>query len=136
MHSLFTTDELVLKYPCIYGISTSMRHTKLGYELSVHPDIDLQYEEDISDYSKESKHAAYHLTFLDDQSSYLIIKNKGTKHHFYPKYKQVDYLLCSMNEEEINSEIVQIVMKVKGISICFALNNPSPKEILNFTQLQ
>ncbi|MFB1003403.1 MAG: hypothetical protein QMC70_04605 [Bacteroidia bacterium] len=136
MQSLFTTDEFVLKYPCIYGISTSMRHVKLGYGLSVHPDIALQYEEDISDYSKESKHAAYHLTFLDDQSSYLIIKNRGTKHHFYPKYKQVDYLLCSMNEEEINSEIVQIVGKLKGISICFALNNPSPKEILNFTQLQ
>ncbi len=136
MQSLFTADEFVLKYPCIYGISTSMRHMKLGYWLSVHPDIALQYEEDISDYRKESKHAAYHLTYLDDQSSYLMIKNRGTKHHFYSKYKQADYLLCSMNEEEINSELVQIVAQLTGISICFALNNPSSKEILNFTQLQ
>lgn len=136
MQSLFTAEEFVLEYPCIYGIATSMRHVKFGYMLSRHPDLDVQFEEDIPDYNKESKHAAYHLTFLDDQSSCLIIKNKGTENYFYPKYKRVDYLICATAEDEINKEIVQIVSKLKGISICFALDNPNPKQILNFTQLQ
>lgn len=136
MQSLFTASEFVLEYPRIYGIATSMRHVKFGYRLSVHPDIELQYEEDIPNYAKESKHAAYHLTYLDDQSSCLIIKNKGSESYFYPKYKKADYLICAISEEEISQEIIQIVSKLKGISICFALENPSQKEIINFTQLQ
>lgn len=136
MQSLFTTEELVLKYPRIYGIATSLRHIKFGYWLSIHPDIALQYEADILDYNQESSHAAYHFTYLEDHTSCLLIKNKGSKNYFYPKYKKVDYLICAINEEEINSEIVQIVSKITGISICFALDNPNPKEIINFTQLQ
>jgi len=135
MHSLFTAEEFVLEYPRIYGIATSLRHVKLGYWLSIHPDIEVQFEEDIPNYSKESKHGAFHLTYLDDQTTYLLIKNKGSDGYFYPKYKQVDYLLCSMNEDEINLEIIEIVSNLKGISISFALDNPSPKDILNFTQL-
>ena len=64
------------------------------------------------------------------------MKNKGTKELFYPKYKQVDYLVCSIDESEIKSEIIQIISKLRGISICFALEEPNQKQILNFTSLQ
>jgi hypothetical protein len=93
------------------------------------------YEPEVSSYNKESTHGAYHLTFLDDLSEMLIIKNKGVNSHFYSKYKTADYLICSLTEDEINKEIPAIISKLMGISICFALNKPNQQEILNFTQL-
>lgn len=136
MHSLFTAAESVLKYPKIYGIATSLRHVKLAFTVSNHPDFELEFADDIPDFYKESLHAAYILTFLDDQTSCLLIKNKGSHNYFYSKYRKADYLLCSMSEEEINVEIIQIVSKLSGISICFALDTPNQKEIQNFSQLQ
>ncbi|MEN8732014.1 MAG: hypothetical protein ABF321_05525 [Bacteroidia bacterium] len=136
MQSLFTASEFVLKYPKIYGIATSLRHLKLGYVLITHADFDVVYEKEIFNFNRESEHQAYLLTYLDDDTQLLVIKNKGTQQYFYPKYKQVDYLLCSISEDEINIEIVKIVSKLKGISICFALDNPNKKDLLNFTQLQ
>lgn len=136
MHSLFTAAESVLEYPTIYGISTSLRHIKLAYTLSKHPELEVEFAEDIPDFYKESLHAAYLLTFLDDQTRCLLIKNKGSENYFYSKYKKADYLLCSLSDDEINIEIIQILSKLSGISICFALDIPNQKEIQNFSQLQ
>ncbi len=136
MRTLFTSDELELKYPEIHGISTSMRHVRLGFLLSKHSDLDVDYYEDVVNYNKDSTHAAYVISFLDDQSKCLLVKNRGSKGLFYAKYKKADYLLCAIDEDEINIEIVKIVNKIDEISICFVLSNPNQKEILNFTNLQ
>lgn len=135
MQSLFTLDELTLVFPEIYGISTSMRHVKLGFRLQNHPDFEIDYFKDISMYGTDSLHAAYLLTFKDDESECIIIKNRGSKGLYYPKYKQVNYLLCSRNDDEINQEIIHIIRKLKDISLCFVLDTPNQKEIVNFTQL-
>jgi hypothetical protein len=112
-----------------------MRHLRLGYVLSSCPHLEIIYVPEVFTYGKESAHGAYHLTFLDDNSEALIIKNKGTNSFFYPKYRTADYLICSLIEDELNKEIPSIISKLKEISICFALNKPNQKEILNFTQL-
>lgn len=135
MQSLFSLDELVLEYPEVYGISTPMRHLRVGYVLRSSHYFDVVYEPEVSSYNRESSHGAYHLTFLDDLSTVLVIKNKGSNSHYYSKYKTADYLLCSLTENEINKEIPSIISKLMGISICFALEKPNQKEILNFTQL-
>ncbi|MFT7230180.1 MAG: hypothetical protein ACI9GO_000644 [Bacteroidia bacterium] len=135
MQSLFSLDELVLEYPEVYGISTPMRHLRVGYVLRSSHYFDVVYEPEVSSYNRESSHGAYHLTFLDDLSTVLVIKNKGSNSHYYSKYKTADYLLCSLTENEINKEIPRIISKLMGISICFALEKPNQKEILNFTQL-
>lgn len=135
MQSLFLPDELELDYPEVYGISTPMRHLRLGYILSTSHHFKVMYEPEVSSYDKESAHGAYHLTFLDDDSEVLIIKNKGNNSLFYPKYKTADYLICSLSEDDINKEIPALISELIGISICFVLNKPNQKEILNFTQL-
>lgn len=135
MQSLFTLDELTLVFPEIYGISTSMRHVKLGFRLQNHPDFEIEYYDDITAYNSDSIHGAYLLTFKDDGSQCVIIKNRGSNGLYYPKYKQVNYLLCSKNDDEINKEIIHIIRKLKDISLCFVLDSPNQKEILNFTQL-
>jgi hypothetical protein len=135
VQSLFSLDELVLEYPEVYGISTPMRHLRVGYVLRSSHYFDVVYEPEVSSYNRESSHGAYHLTFLDDLSTVLVIKNKGSNSHYYSKYKTADYLLCSLTENEINKEIPSIISKLMGISICFALEKPNQKEILNFTQL-
>ena len=132
---LFTSDELTLEYPTIVGLVTSLRHLKVGHRVTEHPDFQVEYCEDIESYDKKSKHATFSLKYIDDDSEYLLIKNRGTYSMFYPKYKQVDYLICSIREEEINEEIIHKMRKLKDISLCFALEIPNQKEILNFTQL-
>jgi hypothetical protein len=76
------------------------------------------------------------ITLLDDESKCLLIKNRGSSSLFYPKYNNAEYLLCSLNENEINPEIIEIFSKLPDISLCFALENPNQKQILNFIQLQ
>lgn len=136
MSNLLTLDDCELEYPIIYGISTPLRHLKLGYELDCNPDFMVQYNADIESYSASSVHSSFRITFLDDNSEWLVVKNKGSKSLFYPKYKKVDYLLCSISEDEVNPEIVKIFNQLKGISICFALDKPNQKDIVNFSQLQ
>lgn len=136
MPSLFSSDELRLEYPTIYGIASSMRPLKLAYRISIHPDIEIDLHKETTTYSKESWHETYLIRHLDDGATCFLIKNKGTKELFYPKYKQVDYLLCSIDEEEVKEEIIQIISKIRGISLCFALLEPNQKQILNFTLLQ
>ncbi len=135
MHSLFTADELTLEYPIIYGISSGVKPVRLGYALNSCSSISVFSIDDILNYSKESAHVCYEITHLDDSRKSLIIKNKGTNGFFYKKYRSIDYLLCSCDEEEIAKEIINIVGKLREVSVCFALNQPSQKEILNFSQL-
>ena len=135
MQSLFTSDELQLSYPIIHGVVSGNRPVRMGFVLSEHPDFDVELYNDVSDYDKESIHVSYLIRYLEDDTKCLLIKNKGTNGLFYKKYKQVDYLICAINEEEISVEIIEIIRKLTGISICFALDNPNQKEILNFTQL-
>jgi hypothetical protein len=136
MPSLFTLEELVLDYPIIYGVASPKRPLKLAFELSIHPDIEVDLYKETTTYSKESLHETYLISHLDDEAKCFLVKNKGTNELFYPKYKQVDYLVCSIDEDEIKSEIIQIISKLRGISICFALEEPNQKQILNFTSLQ
>ncbi|PCJ66821.1 MAG: hypothetical protein COA58_05015 [Bacteroidetes bacterium] len=136
MQSLFTAEELELSYPIIHGVVSSSHPVTLGFVLSQHPDFDVELYDDVVNYSKDSLHVAYRIKYLEDDTKCLLIKNKGTKELLYKKYKQVDYLICAMNEEEINTEIIEIIRKLSGIMICFALDNPNQKEILNFMQLQ
>ena len=135
MQSLFTAEELVLDFPEIYGISSSLRHVKFGYSMSNHHDFEVECYHDISVFGSDSVHGAYLLTYKEDGSKCLLIRNKGSKRLFNSKYKQVDYLLCSLSEEEINQEIIHIVRKLKDISLCFVLDKPNQKEIQNYTQL-
>jgi hypothetical protein len=135
MHTLFTTEELTLDVPEIYGISSALKTVKLGYYLLKNPYLGVERIEDISNYDKTSMHAAYEIIFLDDNYKCLLIKNRGTNSFFFNAYKNIDYLLCSLNEEEINNEIIEIVSKLHGVSICFALKKPNQNEILNFSQL-
>jgi hypothetical protein len=136
MQSLFTSDELELSYPIIHGIVSANRAVRMGFVLSEHPDFDVELYNDILDYDKESLHVSYLIRYLEDNTKCLLVKNKGSNGLFYKKYKQIDYLVCAMDEEDINLEIIEIIRKLMGISICFALDNPNQKEILNFTQLQ
>lgn len=136
MSNHFTLEELELEYPIIYGVSTPLRHIKLGFEIECHPDFLVEFHEDIESYVGKSAHTSFLITYLDDKTQLLVIRNKGTKSLFYPRYKKVDYLLCAIGEDELNPEIIKIITKLKGISICFALDKPQQKEILNFSQLQ
>ncbi len=104
--------------------------------LSQHPDFEIDFHPEIATHAKTSQHACYLLHYAEDQSEVLIIKNIEVNDRFYPSYKNIDYLLCSLNEDEINTDIIQIISELNGISICFALDNPNQKEIQNFTQLQ
>ncbi len=133
--SLFTADELVLEYPEITGLVTPLKTIKLGYILRNHPDIDAVAADDIQTFDKKSVHFCYRLTFLDDASMYLLIKNKGDLGFFYPRFRKADYLLCSVSEDEINKDLISTIRNLNDITVCFALDKPNQKEILNFTQL-
>ena len=135
MHSLFTTDELVLDYPIIYGISSALKPIKLAYLLSNSSDIQVFAIDDRKTYDSKSEHQSFELTYLEDGFKCLLIKNKGTTDFFYKRYKKIDFLLCSLSDEFINADLINIIAKHQGISICFALDVPNQKEILNFTQL-
>ena len=134
-HSLFTTEELLLEYPSIYGLVTPMRLLKLGYTFSLHPDLEVEKGQDLHSFEKKSLHPTYHVVHLDDDFEFLLIKNKGDEGYFYPRYKNADYLICSYTEEEVSSDVIQIFQNHKDITICFELDTPNQKEILNFTQL-
>ncbi len=135
MPSLFTAEELTLDFPTIYGVSSSVRWLKLGFLLSQNQDIEVECVDDILTEHKGDKHAAYLLRYLDDGSESYVIKNKDKNSYFYHSYKSIDYLLCSVNEEEMNPRLIEIVKKIREISLCFELDMPNQKEILNFTQL-
>ena len=135
MHSLFTSAELELDFPEIYGISSADKPIRIGYKLSLNPFIDVQFIDTISNYDETSEHATFLITYLDDGSECLLIKNKGSAGFFYKRFKNIDYLLCSTTEESLKEEIIQIVSKLTGVSICFALEEPNQDEILNFSQL-
>ena len=92
--------------------------------------------DDLLDYDKKSYHLNYVVTLLDDKSKCLLIKNRGSSSLFYPKYNNIPYLLCSLNENEINPNFIEIFSKLPDISLCFALEKPNQKQILNFIQLQ
>lgn len=135
MVSLFDEGEVVLDYPPIYGISTSLRSYRLAFLLAQHRDLDVECREDLSDYGLKSTFVNYGIYSLEEEREYLLIKNKGEKGWFYPRFKNVDYLLCSLTEEDISKEFRQQVAATRGISICFVLDKPNQKDILNFTQL-
>lgn len=134
-YTLITADELELEYPSIYGIVSPLRLLKLGYVFSSHPDLYLEKDTDVTTYDKKSVHACYRVTFLDDSFEFIIIQNKGSENIFYPRYKKMDYLICSLNEEEISENLISIFQNHRDITICYRLDNPNQKEILNFTQL-
>jgi len=136
MPSLFAPGEFVLDYPTIYGISLNERIWTVIYHLSKHPDLHIECCDDILNYEEKSEHLNYMITFLDDQTNCLLIKNSGSNAFFYPKYKNVEYLLCACDENEINPEIIDIISEFTDISLCFALHKPNQKEILNFIKLQ
>ncbi len=135
MQSLFTIEELALEVPPIFGISSALKETKLAYFLLSNPDLSVKRVDDVQNYDKTSYHAIYRMTFLDDDYTCFLIKNRGSDGYFYKSYKNIDYLLCSASEEEINNEIIEIVSELRGVSICFALKEPNQNEILNFSQL-
>lgn len=135
MHSLFTSDELILEFPTIYGISSALKPIKLAYLLGKCSDIEIVAMNDCKSYDNKSEHQCFELTYLDDDYKCLLIKNKGTSEFFYRRYKKFDFLLCSLNDELINADLINIIAKHQGITICFALEQPNQKEILNFTQL-
>ena len=136
MPSLFASGEFVFAYPTIYGIATNQRLSGFVHTLSKHPDLDIECYDDVLDYDQKSHHLNYMITLLDDESKCLLIKNRGSSSLFYPKYNNAEYLLCSLNENEINPEIIEIFNKLPDISLCFALEKPNQKQILNFIQLQ
>ncbi len=135
MQSLFSTDELALEYPIIYGVSCALKPVKLAYYLSKCVDIEVVAVNDITSYDGKSLHQAFQITYLDDGFKCLLIKNKGSQAFFYKRYKNIDFLLCSLDDDNINDDLINIIGKQQGISICFALEEPNQREILNFSQL-
>ena len=135
MVSLFDEGELILEFPTIFGISTSLRAYKLAFYLTQHRNIEVYAREDLEDYGSKNTYINYVIHNLDEQREYLLIKNKGEKGWYYPSYKKVDYLLCSLTEEGVSEDLTQQIASTIGVSICFVLNKPNQKEILNFTKL-
>jgi hypothetical protein len=136
MPSLFASGEFILEYPTIYGVATNQRLLGFIHSLSKHPYFHVECYDDLLDYDQKSHHLNYVITLLDDGSQCILIKNRGSSSLYYPKYNNVAYLLCSLNENAINPEIIEIFSKLPNISLCFALENPNQKQILNFIQLQ
>jgi hypothetical protein len=136
MPSLFASGEFILEYPTIYGVATNQRLLGFIHSLSKHPYFHVECYDDLLDYDQKSHHLNYVITLLDDGSQCILIKNRGSSSLYYPKYNNVAYLLCSLNENEINPEIIEIFSKLPDISLCFALEKPNQKQILNFIQLQ
>ena len=136
MPSLFASGEFILEYPTIYGVATNQRLLGFIHSLSKHPDFHVECYDDLLDYDQKSHHLNYVITLLDDGSQCILIKNRGSSSLYYPKYNNVAYLLCSLNENEINPEIIEIFSKLPDISLCFALEKQNQKQILNFIQLQ
>ncbi len=135
MPSLFASGEFTLEYPTIYGVATNQRLLGFIHSLSKHPDFHVECYDDIIDYDQKSYHLNYVITLLDDESQCILIKNRGSTSLFHPKYKNVEYLLCSSNENQVNPEIIQIFSKLPDISLCFALESPNQQQILNFIKL-
>lgn len=135
MQSLFTSEELVLEYPTIYGISSGLKPIRLAYELSKHPDLQVLATNDCSTYDGKSSHQCFEITYLEENYGCLLIKNKGFEGFFFKRFKNIDFLLCSLDDNFINAKLINIISKLQGITICFALDHPNQKEILNFTQL-
>ena len=136
MPSLFASGEFILEYPTIHGIATNQRLSSFAHSLSKHPDLAIESFDDLLDYDKKSYHLNYVIPLLDDKSKCLLIKNRGSSSLFYPKYNNIPYLLCSLNENEINPNFIEIFNKLPDISLCFVLEKPNQKQILNFIQLQ
>ena len=136
MPSLFASGEFILEYPTIYGVATNQRLLGFIHSLSKHPDFHVECYDDLLDYDQKSHHLNYVITLLDDGSQCILIKNRGSSSLYYPKYNNVAYLLCSLNENEINPEIIEIFSKLPDISLCFALESPNQQQILNFIKLQ
>ena len=124
----FTLDDLELEYPIIYGISTPLRHLKLGFEIERHPDFLVEFHEDIESYLGKSAHACYLIAYLDDNTQFLIIKNKGSKTLFYPRYKKVDYLLCAIGEEELNPESLRYLLNLREYLFVLHFKNLNKKK--------
>tara|TARA_B100001063_G_scaffold220176_1_gene224833 strand:+ start:1755 stop:2165 length:411 start_codon:yes stop_codon:yes gene_type:complete len=136
MPSLFASGEFIFEYPTIYGVATNQRLLGFIHSLSKHPDFHVECYDDLLDYDQKSHHLNYVITLLDDGSQCILIKNRGSSSLYYPKYNNVAYLLCSLNENEINPEIIEIFSKLPDISLCFALEKPNQNQILNFIQIQ
>lgn len=49
-----------------------------------------------------------------NESVFVLVKNKGTKHYLAPKHRQFDFLLCSFDQELLD-EIKQTVNSVKHV---------------------
>jgi len=133
--SLFEVDELVLQYPSIYGVSSPAKSLKLAYKLNNLNRLFVEAIENIKTYSKTSSHQAYLISDLDTEESAFLIKNRGSNGFYFPSFKKVDYLLCSATDDELNQELIKLISELMTVSICFALSEPNPKELLNFTQL-
>lgn len=136
MPALFSSDEFALTYPTIYGIASYQRVLKIMFELSKQPDLDVECMEDITDYDEKSYFLNYLISYLDDNSTCLLVKNRGSSSFFYPRYKNIEYILCSLDDDEINPQIIHIIDNIPDISVCFALEIPNQNQILNFTKLQ
>ena len=120
----------------IFGNCSDQNESHNQNTIETSKDHNLHNHDDIKTHEGDSVHGAFLISFLDDKSECLLIKNRGTNSFFYKKYRKLDYFLCPMDEEEINPKIIRIVKGFKDISVCFVLDKPNQKDILNFAQLQ
>ncbi|MBR9859863.1 hypothetical protein GYB22_03785 [bacterium] len=133
---LFSTEELSIVCPDIIGLASNVRFYKLAWNIQQLRIFEVSQLDDIPNEVNGGDHAAYGLKHLDDQTEFILIKNKGTQGYYYKRYKNLDYLLVCTDEDHLpNNEIITTIKALDCLSLCMSLEAPNAPEDLNFIQL-
>jgi hypothetical protein len=94
-------------------------------------------EEDVPNEAAGGSHACYKLLHLDEQTEYLLVKNKGERSYFYKKYRDLDFLLFGISgRSSSDNEILMSLKDLNCVSLCLKLDKPVSPESVNFIQFQ
>ena len=126
--SLFEVGEEVVQAPAMLGISCHTRMLKLAYQLAQFPDFYVQAIDDFTNTATDSVHQAFEITYIEDQSTYTLLANKGSNGRLLSKYKGAEYILCSDDTYFSNENIIEILSELRTINLCFVISKVSKQE--------
>lgn len=137
MPDLFlSSEEVTIECPEIYGISTPQKAYKLAWNIQKSAQFQSRKLDDVEHYYLGGHHCLYEIEDLDNQSRLYLVRNRGEKGFFYPKYKNFDFLLFSVSPYlVIDNDSLTSFKSLNAVSLCLALDEPASKDNMNFVQL-
>ena len=133
---MLNLDELEITVPEIFGVASPVRFYKLAWHLQQLRIFKVEIGDDLKNEVNNGLHSAYYLNHLDEQSTFAIIKNKGSLGYYYKLYKDFDYLLLSLAEGiSVDNDSLTSIRNLDCVSLCHLLDKPSAPEDMNFIQL-